>query len=376
MPARITIIGAGLGGLVAARVLSLHDFDVVVYEAESSVDSRAQGGLLDLHEYNGQLAVRAAGLWDEFSALVRPNEDAKRIVDSTGTVLLDHPGGRDGLRPEIDRGDLRRMLLRSLPPGVVRWGRKLSSVTTGADGLHQLTFADGHRASAEVLVGADGAWSRVRPLLTDARPQYSGVTFIETTLTDGAVRYPAPAALIGDGTLIAPAPGRAVIAHRHADGTLTTYAAVTRPAEWVATVDFDDPQGGRAEVTREFAGWAPQLRTLVAESDTPPTLRAIHALPVGVSWARRPGTTLLGDAAHLMSPFAGEGANLALLDGAELARAVVDTPDDVEAALRTYERDLFSRSEQFARESAANLMLFFGDDTPGSMVDLFRRMLS
>lgn len=376
MPARITVIGAGLGGLVAARILSLHGIEVVVYEAEASISSRAQGGLLDLHEYNGQLAIRAAGLWDAFSALVRPNEDAKRIVDTAGTVLLDHPGSPDGTRPEIDRGDLRRMLFDSLPSGTVRWGHKLTSVGFGEDGGHELGFANGHRATAEVLVGADGAWSRVRPLLTDAHPQYSGVTFIETTLADGLLRYPASAASIGDGTLIAPSPGQALIAHKHANGSLTTYAAVTRSAEWVATVDFNDPDGGKADVTTAFANWAPQLRTLVAESDAPPILRAIHALPVGISWARKPGVTLVGDAAHLMSPFAGEGANLALLDGAELARAIVDSPADIEAAISAYERDLFPRSEQFASESAANLMLFFGEDAPRSVVDLFRRVLT
>ncbi|GAB2582828.1 FAD-dependent oxidoreductase [Microlunatus antarcticus] len=376
MSSPIIVIGAGLGGLVTARILSMQGLEVVVYEAETSIGSRAQGGLLDLHEYNGQLAVRAAGLWDAFLALVRPNEDAKRVVDKAGNVLLDHPGSTDGTRPEIDRGDLRRMLVDSLPLGVIRWGHKLTSISTTSEGHHELQFANGHRIVTEVLVGADGAWSRVRPQLTDARPDYSGVTFIETTLADGSGRYPAAAALVGDGTLIAPSPGQAVISHRHANGSLTTYAAVTRSADWLASIDLDDPEGGRAEIATAFADWAPPLRTLVTESDAAPTVRAIHALPVGISWARTPGVTLVGDAAHLMSPFAGEGANLALLDGAELARAIIASPDDTEAAISAYERDLFWRSETFARASASNLMLFFGADAPGSVAGLFQRVLS
>ena len=372
----ITVVGAGLGGLVLARILGLHGVDVVIYEAEASIDARTQGGLLDLHAYNGQPAIRAAGLWDAFTALVRPNEDAKRVVDQDGTVLFDHPGSTDGDRPEIDRGDLRRMLVDSLPPGTIRWGHKLTSIDADGDGGHELRFADGSRATADVLVGADGAWSRVRPLLSAARPQYSGVTFVETTLKDACRRHPAVAALVGDGTLIAPSPGQAVIAHRHADGSLTTYAAVSRSAGWLATVDLDDPEDGREAIANAFEDWAPGLRSLVTESDGTPILRPIHALPVGISWARVPGVTLVGDAAHLMSPFAGEGANLALLDGAELAHALVESPDDPEAAIAAYERELFPRSETFARASASNLSMFFGDEAPGSVAGMFRRLVS
>ena len=376
MSSPITVVGAGLGGLVLARVLVLHGLEVVVYEAETSIDARAQGGLLDLHEYNGQPAIRTAGLWDEFLALVRPNEDAKRVVDQTGSVLFDHPGTTDGARPEIDRGDLRRMLVNSLRPGTIRWGHKLTSIGLDADGRRELRFADGQRVVADVLVGADGAWSRVRPLLSGARPEYSGVTFVETTLKDASRRHPTVAAMVGDGTLIAPSPGQAVIAHKHSDGSLTTYAAVARPAEWVATVDLDDPDGGRAAIADAFGGWTPELRALVTESDSAPILRPIHALPVGISWDRTPGVTLVGDAAHLMSPFAGEGANLALLDGAELARALVESPDDPEAAIAAYERDLFPRSETFAGASASNLSMFFGDEAPGSVAGMFRRLVS
>ncbi|WP_030338340.1 FAD-dependent oxidoreductase [Streptomyces sp. NRRL S-1022] len=368
MTTTVTIIGAGLGGLALARVLHLHRIPATVYEAEPSPTARSQGGLLDIHDYNGQLALQAADLMNEFRAIVLDGRQAMRILDTDGTVLFDKADDGTGGRPEVQRGELRRLLLDSLPPGTVRWDRKVTDVRALGEGRHEVVFGDGTIAVTGLLVGADGAWSRVRPLLTAVVPEYTGRSVVETYLYDAGTRHPAAAKAVGGGSMIAPAPGREIFAHRERNDTLHAYVGLTRPRDWFATVDFTDPTAATTRIAAEFAGWAPELTALITGTDTPPALRPLYALPAGIRWDRVPGVTLLGDAAHLAAPN-GEGANLAMFDGTELGRALAAHPGETEAALTAYEQAMFERAHQSAEISGIDP----GDSTAHDLAAAFAR---
>ena len=369
MSTTVTIIGAGLGGLVLARVLHLHGIRATIFEAEPSVEARTQGGQLDIHEHDGQLALEAAGLTAEFRAIIHAGGEASRVLDPHGAVLFDEPDGGTGQRPEVLRGDLRRILLESLPAQKIQWGKKLVGTSPRGDGRHELTFEDGSTANTELLVGADGAWSKVRPLLSDAKPEYVGTTFIETYLYDVDQRHAATAAAVGSGAMYALTPGKGIVAHREAGNILHTYVELERPAEWVAGIDFTDASAATARVAAEFDGWAPALTALITDGETAPMPRMIYALPDGHRWGRVPGVTLLGDAAHLMPP-SGDGANLAMFDGAELGKAIAAHPDDIEAALAAYEDALFPRSASAAADARLALELCLGDRAPFGLIAL------
>jgi 2-polyprenyl-6-methoxyphenol hydroxylase-like FAD-dependent oxidoreductase len=366
----ITIIGAGPGGLTLARVLHVHGIAATVYEADASADARTQGGRLDIHDYNGQLALKAAGLLDEFRRIIYEGGESSRVLDPRGTVLLDQPDDGSGVRPEVHRGDLRRLLLDSLPDGTVQWGRKLTAIRALGDGQHELRFADGSTVTTGLVVGADGAWSKIRSLLSDVKPTYLGTSFIETYLFDADERHPASAKAVGVGSLYALAPGKGIVAHREANGVLHTYVALTKPKEWIAGIDFTDAKAAKARVAAEFDGWAPELTALITDGESDAVPRPIHALPAGHRWKRVPGVTLLGDAAHLAPPD-GEGANLAMFDGAELGKAIAAHRGDLDAALDEYEEAMFIRSANAAVEAAKTFELCFADDNaPHRLIDL------
>ncbi len=347
--ARISIIGAGPGGITCARILQRHGIGVTVYDSDADKNARNQGGSLDLHADNGQIALREAGLLEAFFAKSRPEGQEMREYDPSGTLLMHQvPDEGERFKPEIDRGVLRELLLDSLEPGTVQWGRRLDAVHGAADGSRTLRFTDGTTVETDLVIGADGAWSHTRRALSAATPAYTGVSFLEAWFDDVDARHPEISALVGQGGAHAGDGVRGLFAQRNGGDHIRVYIIQQVTADWItaAGLSVDDTQGLRAHLLQQFADWSPDMQRLVSENDGAYVDRPIYALPVPHTWEHDPSVTLLGDAAHLMPPL-GVGVNMAMLDASDLALALANNTT-LGDAIRAYEEIMIPRSTEIA----------------------------
>ena len=365
---KTAIIGGGPGGLTLARLLQRQGAAVVVYERDAARTARQQGATLDLHDESGLRALREAGLLAEFRANYRPGADRVRLLDAQATMLADqhqqpadHEFGHEHFRPEIDRGPLRNLLLDSLAPGTIRWDSQLLGLDPADAGGWTLRLADGHRAHADLVIGADGAHSRVRPLVTPLLPFYTGYTVVEGNVDDAAHRAPTLWGLLKGGKIFALDGEKSIILSAKGDGSLSFYTCERAPENWVRAsgIDFGQPAQVAAWFARAFATWAPVWHELVAAAPAYVVPRPQYCMPLDQNWPAQSTITLLGDAAHLMPPYAGEGVNMAMLDALELSQALTNGRfADPRTAIASYETAMRQRGAEVAANSIESMEQF------------------
>ncbi|KAJ2956846.1 hypothetical protein NQZ79_g7348 [Umbelopsis isabellina] len=377
----IGIVGGGLGGLTLASVL-LNEYHIksTIFELEASLSSRSQGGTLDLHKKSGQHALKKAGLLEEFKKHARYEAQEMRVTGKTTQALVHYAdyGDDDKSRPEIDRKVLRQILIDSLPNDIIQWGKKVTKVEPSHDEMYSIILDDGTSQTFDLVVGADGAWSKVRSQLSLVTPEYTGVKSMEAIVPNVDQDYPESAKFIGQGNVFAMANNKALLCQRNGDGTIRVYITLRAPLKALANIDYLDHETTKAFFLQEFTDWDEPYKDLIRNSQPGIAPRDIFILPPDHQWKTRTGITLLGDAAHLMTPYAGQGANMAMLDGANLADAiakVVYKGHDLTASVEEYEHLMFKTAGKHAAESAQNLESFISKDAPQSAVGFFEKLL-
>jgi len=383
-PPKVAIIGAGPAGMTLAHLLIKASIPVTIFEGEASPHVRGQGGTLDLHDDTGLKALKEIGLWEEFQRYARYDGEAMVIGDKNLKKYIYMGGATKETsrgRPEIDREKLRKILYEALPHGVIRWGSRLRSV----DEDRILRFDHGAETGFDLIVGADGAWSKVRPLLSKVEPYYSGIGGIQSLVNDAEKQHPDLYKLVNRGSVFCYSDGKSLNAQQLGDGTITVGSWTRRAEDWQKTCGYDVHDGKQVKMALldEFKDWSPQLVQFIRLADEQHLVsRSLYMLPSGHRWSHRPGFTLIGDSAHLMSPFAGEGVNLAMADALKLAQVLTasrksEMDDAMDKAVKVFEEEMFSRAGIIAEVSKGNMedMLFSSGANPSTVTRFVRRII-
>ena len=375
---KIAIIGAGPAGATLARLLHLSNIPVTVFEGETSINVRSQGGTLDLRTEGGLRALKKSSLLEEFCKYARFDGEALIVADKNFQKYVNISGGKQKQnkstgRPEIDREQLRQLLVDSLPEGMVRWGCRLTSIDTDLT-MH---FSHGIETGYDLVIGADGAWSKVRPLLTEEKPYYSGISGLQQNISNPESQYPEGYEIINRGSIFCYSDGKSLNAQQLGNGSLSIATYKVDTENWMSEegVDMNDANAVREQLAKTYEDWVPELRNFTQKADDHSTWRTLYMLPVGIKWDHRKGVTLLGDAAHLMTPFAGMGVNLAMEDAMYLAEAIIaadkeSTLSALDRKVQEFEEDMFRRATEVQQITYGTVQdMFLNPGAPMAVID-------
>lgn len=377
---KIAIIGGGPGGLTLARLLQLQGASVKVYERDIDQHQRQQGATLDLHDESGLKALTAAGLMGEFKKHYRPGADRLKLLDEQGNIVFsDHDEkladdfGHPDFRPEIDRGPLRSLLMNSLSENTIQWNSQFISMEQ-VNQQWVMHFKNGTTDLADLVIAADGANSKIRPYLSSIQPIYSGITVIEGHIYHAQKYTPQLSTLLQDGKVFALGKEKSIILSAKGDGSLSFYAGLKATANWIedSGIDFNNKSSVFNWFKTTFNDWNPLWEELFAADDAYFVARAMRHFPLDQSWETQSNLTMLGDAAHLMPPYAGEGVNMAMLDALELTNCLTNVRfSSLKEAISIFEQYMCKRSAEVTAFTLEQTEALHAENALPYLVELF-----
>lgn len=376
---KIAIVGGGPAGLTIARLLQLQNADVKVYERDFDRNVRVQGSTLDLHEGTGLEAMKRAGLLDQFYKHHRPVASKMQLVDKGLNIKFDDHNFAEitaETRPEIDRAPLRNILLNSLKPETVVWDSHFIEMEKQGNGW-LLHFKNGKTAYADLVIGADGANSKIRPYISDIKPIYSGITLIEGNIYQANKNVPKLSGFARNGKVMALDKEQFIGYGTKGDGSMMFVACFKCPENWLAEcgIDFRNKLQVLEFFKKEFADWSEDWQELFTNDDVHFTPRPQYYFPFNQIWETQENLTMIGDAAHRMPPFAGEGANVAMQDSFELAEVLTsDRFADLKTAIAHFEKDMIARGAAATKDTLENTERMFSKTALEQMVSFFNQV--
>lgn len=374
---QIAIVGGGPGGLTLARLLQMKGTAVKVYERDIHKDIRHQGSTLDLHETSGLEALRRANLTNEFIENIRPGVGRFKILDKDANILLDEYALESEYvetRPEIDRQALRNILIASLNPGTIVWDSHFISMELQNDGW-LLHFKNGNTVYADFVIAADGANSKIRPYITDIKPVYSTITIVEGNVYHAVKNAPKMWKLTNDGarSVMILGDNQSLSINTKGDGTLSFYTGNSVPENWVheSAIDFNDKNSVAGWFKKQFGSWHPMFQELFENDEVSIVPRPMYHFPLDQTWEPLPNLTMLGDAAHRMPPYAGEGVNMAMQDAFELAECLTGNEfHNSRDAVAKYESQMQKRASETTQDTLRNTAMLHSENAADKMVAL------
>ena len=415
---KIAILGAGPAGLTFASLLTAgsYPFDFTIFETRGKPDASSvnvPSGSLDLQEDFGLKAIKECGLYDGFRKVESECTEQTIICDKHGTVHLDHTG--EG-RPEIERNALTQLLLSSIPEGTIRWNTKVLRVTpaNGSEkNIVEFSESSSTRSTSEtydLIVGADGAWSRARSAIRSAPlPIYSSVCSITIDIPGLRDKDPNLEVMIGGGTYAACGDGKVILSQRGVNGSAHIYLFLHSKCQAETEKDLqasthDEKYGPNPTLDPDrllssiptnhkdlqdyllrnpdmFPTWSDDIKRFIAlacevqPSDAKVDARPLYMLPLHpFPHPHQRGIALVGDSAHLMTPFAGKGVNTAMADSHSLAKHLEQlvsssssepiSEDDLDKVLIAFEEASHPKAKEAMNLTWMSLLLSYEDGTP------------